>query len=162
MYSKISAYEISQIAIGMEEDGFQFYQQASKYAGNEKIKAVFLKLANDEIEHKNEFAGKDFARYFGEVSDSVMEMDRYIKDMFKTKIFPSVTNAKEHAHHIKNDEEALLLGVEQERRAIKFYTELKRLAASKDAGVAIEEMIQEEKKHLKILLDIIVELHGKK
>lgn len=154
MIEKFSPYEIAQIAIGMEEDGFKFYEKAAQFAQDEKVRAVFLKLANDEIEHKKEFSEKEFARYFGDVNDAVIEMDAYIKELFKTEIFPKLENAQDYVEKIKSDLDALSLGMEQEKRAIRFYTELKKKVSLDKAKNAIEDLIQEETKHYQLLKEI--------
>lgn len=161
MYEKLSPYEIAQIAIGMEEEGFEFYNKASQYAKDEKVRAIFLKLANDEIEHKSHFSAKEFAKYFGDVNDAVIEMDSYIKELFKTSVFPSIENAEDFATKIKDDLEAINLGMEQEKRAIKFYTELKKRVTLEKAQEAIEDLIQEETGHYQILKELHDELSQK-
>ncbi|GAB4190431.1 MAG: ferritin family protein [Calditrichia bacterium] len=154
MQEKFSPYEIAQIAIGMEEDGFAFYDKAAQFAKNDKVKAIFYKLANDEIQHKKEFSEKDFAQYFDDASDSLLELDRYIKDLFKTEIFPSIENAEDYAKKIQSDKQAIELGMEQEKRAIKFYTELKKKVTLDKARMAIDDLIREETEHYQLLKEI--------
>lgn len=154
MQEKFSPYEIAQIAIGMEEDGFNFYSKAAEYASDERVRAIFLKLANDEIQHKSDFSEKEFAKYFGDVDDAVIEMDSYIKQLFKTEVFPTIESAQDYAEKIKDDKAALELGMEQEKRAIKFYTELKKRVTLDKAKEAIEELIQEETHHYQLLKEL--------
>jgi rubrerythrin len=154
MQEKFSPYEIAQIAIGMEEDGFKFYNKAAEFAQDEKVRAIFLKLANDEIQHKDEFSEKEFAKYFGDVDDATIEMDSYIKQLFKTDVFPSIETARDYTEKIKSDKQAIELGMEQEKRAIKFYTELKKVVTLDKAKDAIEDLIQEETKHYQLLKEL--------
>jgi len=147
----IDALEVSLI---IEKQGFIFYDKAAKVASNSRVRAIFLRLANEEKEHIQSLQNK--ARF---LQPALMQKsfsrksraENFIKNELEGKVFP-VPGCGEG--EIKNDLEALNVGIEAEKKSIDLLTRLIADEKKMDVLVIFNHLLAEERKHLAALEEL--------
>jgi rubrerythrin len=141
------ASDIVEVAVRIEENGANFYRYAVQLAGKEEVKVLFLRLADEEVQHRRIFAeilaGMDRnlppEGYDGEYAAYLHNyVDNHL--VFATEAF-----AAELAK-IRDEASALDFAIRRELDSIHYYREMQELlpAGRRDA---IERIIAEEKEH---------------
>jgi rubrerythrin len=146
--------EVVELGIQIENNGRDFYSELEKKAESRKTADIFKYLAKEEEKHIRVFqdildkteryepSGLDAADYFS-----------YINDLAAENVFTKKDKGKQAAQAAKNDLEALNMGIGFEKDSIIFYEGMKKVVESQDTKI-VEEIIIQEKNHLKILSDI--------
>ena len=147
-----------EISLFIEKEGLGFYEKAAKNVLEPKVKAMFLRLAEEEREHiqilqtklqflKPAISGKGKTR---------RKIDLYIKDELTDKIFPASENNL--VNKFKNDLEALEYGIESEKRSVEILNGLLLSEKKLDVKTIFAHLVVEEKKHLILLEEIKAKL----
>ncbi len=150
--------EIIEIAIAIEETGYEFYNESRKKVANQTTADIFEFLAGEELEHKKKFLLlKDS---FG-APDRPPEEERfrYLKimgeEIFNTHKDDIDMVLKEIDTPLAVIKRAFLL----EKESILFYSEMKPLYGSEQKTIElIEKIIAEERKHVTVLYDLTQKL----
>jgi rubrerythrin len=141
------ASDIVEVAVHIEENGANFYRYAVQLAGKEAVKALFQRLADEEVKHRRIFAeilaGMDRnlppEGYDGEYAAYLHDyVDNHL--VFTTEAF-----AGELAK-IRDEASALDFAIRRELDSIHYYREMRELMPA-DRSEAIERIIAEEKEH---------------
>lgn len=143
-----SIYEVIKFAIGLEEEGEQFYRHhAASYAG--EVRSIFLKLANDEVEHANFFKGLSSQLEQNEDNSYLFDQDvtRYLKDLAKETAFSRDIR-------VSSLIEAIEEGLKTEKSTVIFYDNLAKHASGETLDMLLR-LREEEKKHVIILQDLL-------
>ncbi len=140
--------EILTVALNMEDEGCEFYNNAALGAKNRETKEVFERLRSDESEHRKIFkdmldslpdnSSKD---YFG-IRDEIAD---YLKALVDTGVFKSVD--KSFFKNL-NEIKALEKSVQAERDAVLFYSEAERFSVNPKAKEIMSKIIDIEKEHI--------------
>jgi rubrerythrin len=148
------ASDIVEIAVRIEENGVNFYRFAEQLAKQEEAKKLFTSLAEAEVAHKRTFEGI-FAKmdkltppesYDGEYA---AYLRAYVDNNI---IFTKEVMDKELAK-VKDTLAAFDFAIKRELDSILYYHEIKRLVPAAQHG-AIEQIIQEERKHFSALTEM--------
>ncbi len=141
------ASDIVEVAVRIEENGVNFYRYAVQLAGKEELKALFQRLADEEVKHQRTFteilAGMDRnpppEGYDGEYA---AYLHNYVDNRL---VFTAQAFAAELAK-LKDEVSALDFAIQRELDAIHYYREIRELLPA-DQRQAIERIITEEKGH---------------
>lgn len=143
------------IAENMEKHGLAFYEAAAANAKTEETRQVFRQLAEDEKDHYARFAEleEEFQQRRQETTtyNDGAEIAEYIDRLVSTQVFSSEGDVARLADQIGSDYEALGVGMRAERDSIAFYQEMIDLVDSKHAQEAFGKILEQERKHLRIL-----------
>ena len=147
----IDALEVS---LSIEKQGFIFYNKAAKSAIDPRVRAIFLRLANEENEHIQSLQNK--ARFLQpaltEKSFSrESRAESFIKNELEGKVFPVLRCDKEK---VESDLEALDIGIEAEKRSIEVLSQLITDEKKMDVRLIFNHLLAEERKHLVILEEL--------
>jgi rubrerythrin len=151
MGNLFQASDIFEIAMRIEENGSNFYRYAIQLTGNEDTKDLFSRLADDEDKHKVTFKKMlstiethappesypgEYGTYLHEYADNniIFRKEAMDKEFVKIK---DVTSAVDFA-------------IRRELDSILYYQEIKGFVPVSE-HTAIEEIINEERKHFKML-----------
>ena len=142
-----SGLEIIEIAIRIEENGYEFYNAAAeKSKGSPDLKGLFSDLAEKELIHiaifqklADSFEGEKFEFDKDEASD-------YIGHLAESHIFGKKDAGAELAKTILIPKQALEIAFKFENDSVVFYEELLKRTES-DAKKLIRQIIEEEKEH---------------
>ena len=147
-----NAAEVYKIAVQIEENGKQFYEESQKKIDVPEVKSLFSELAKQEIEHKHRFESL-MAQLPSESStptvwDPENELDKYIKMMADDHIF--VADVKAQIAGIRDAKSALKMAIEFEKDSVLFFLSLEDAVSGKDQET-IKILVKEEQAHLKRL-----------
>lgn len=148
--------EIARIAMTIEEKGSNFYTALAGKTEDERAKQVFLKLAEEEKEHRRVFE-KILSTYEG---DEVLEQEAsgYLTAVLKGSVFPGSSTLKRFVEEISTVKDALAIGIQAEKDAILLYHELMVRTKSEKARKMLYDLLEEEKMHLIELRNYFEEL----
>ena len=157
-YENFNDAEVLTIAVNMEEEGLAFYSSLAKSVKNAQVKAIFSILADEEKDHLN-----NFQKVYNEITtprDSEQgcedyTVDEYIRHLVETGVFTQKGEVKRLTAEIKTDLDALRIGIQAEKDAILFYSEAAKNTKNKEGQKAFKFLASEEKKHLKLLADLL-------
>lgn len=157
-YENFNDAEVLKIAINMEGEGLAFYSSLAKSVKDAKVKEIFSILADEEEDHLD-----DFKKAYNELTSSQdssqgyddYTVDEYIRHLVETGVFTQKDEVKRLTAEIKTDLDALRIGIQAEKDAILFYTEASKNTKNKEGQKTFEFLASEEKKHLKLLADLL-------
>lgn len=138
--------EIAMVAMRIEEKGARFYSAMAGMTEEERVRQIFLKLADEEKEHIRVFQ-KLLASYDDdEFLDP--EASDYLDAVMQENIFPVDMEPGQSEQKIKTVKDALAIGVQAEKDAILAYHELLSRTRSDSGRKLLYGLIEEEKMHL--------------
>lgn len=138
----------------MKKNGRDFYRTLTGKAKNEKAGEIFKYLTGQEerhivifqklLEKKEQYQpqGLDADQYYA-----------YMSTLASEYVFTQKNTGGEIAAKTTGDQEAIELGIEFEKGSILFYEGMKKMVPEYDLGI-VEELISEERDHLKQLRDL--------
>jgi len=149
------AREIVAIAIEIEENGEEFYMRIANVMKNRQVKETFEFLAGEERKHRNSF--REIQQRLGEfkpIYESYPdEYLNYVKALVEENIFTKERAGQLLANKLKTPTAALDTAIGLEKDSILFYNEMKNFV-SESEHKPIDEIIQQEKEHLRKLSEI--------
>lgn len=150
----LSGSEIVELGIQIEKNGRDFYNSVYSNSKNEKAKAIFKFLSQEEEKHVKVFQGilAKTQKYEPQGLDSD-EYYSYMTILASEHIFTQKDEGKDAAKTIKNDKEAVQRGIGFEQDSIVFYEGLKKIVPDYDQKI-VKEIIIQEQSHLKQLIEL--------
>ena len=157
------ADEVFLIAIEIEKNGIAFYGRAKKALKNDNIKELFSRLENEEEKHlhnlqkmRAELPGSAKRKTDYHISSDVQtkadeEITNYVRDIADMNVFRKPQNVKNYINGIKTVEDALRMAIQFEKDSISFYLILRDLMEKDKEKGFVDDIISEEKEHLKDL-----------
>jgi rubrerythrin len=148
---EFSAQEVLTIAKEMEEEGLAFYKAVAGHVTDPDAKALFLKLASDEVRHVRDIErlGGRAEAYCPSEHDSLVA--QYVQGAVDTKVFPPLSKVPEIAASARGVAKAIDFGIGSEKRAMDFYARAKSESRSAEAGEMFGRLYAEEEEHLRLL-----------
>ena len=151
---KFSPQEILRIAIVVEANGRQFYEDLENKAKDDKVKEVFRFLKEEEIAHGQAFQRiiemkEDFMIY----EFSVYEYEAYVKAIASLYIFSQELIENRIAVPFDSEIDAVDFGIQIEKDSILTYLTLADYILPVKQSV-LYKIIDDEKKHLVKLTDL--------
>jgi rubrerythrin len=153
MTRELTAVEVLQIAEEMERDAARFYRKAAGLYRDPSLSKLFSQLAQWEKGHAQIFA--DMKEHF---VGQPWESGRFALDGVSAAhldVPPAVFNEhSDPAQELTGRESrahVLKLALKKERYTIGYYTALTEFALGEDNLKVIKAILQEEKKHVRIL-----------
>ena len=153
MVEDYSGSDAVEIAVQIEKNGEAFYAKLAERAPQGEVKELFQYLAEAEKEHVATFQQilKEVFEY--KPQDAFPEVFFvYMHELASQYVFTQKGKGEEVASSVKDFSEGIGVALGFERDSINFFEEVKKMVPEKDKGL-IDKVIQEEKKHIKQLLD---------
>ena len=150
-----------EISLFIEKEGLAFYEKAAKNVFEPNVKAIFLRLAEEEREHiqtlqtKLQFVKPAISTKNGRKKGNIVS---FIKEELEGKIFPTYENVVEE---FKNDLKALEYGIDSEKRSVEILNNLLANEKKLDVKTIFAHLVVEEKKHLLLLENLKANLTGR-
>ena len=148
------------IAMDIEEQGRDFYQQAFDIAKEDAHKDLFCLLKNEEIIHF-----ETFSKIFDTVNKNKEaaseeylfdpETSRYLTVLAEGHIFPTAANAKVKIAEVTTVREILQMAIQAEKDSILFYDELATKSKFAEAKKIFATLKAEEQTHVVKLRKIL-------
>ncbi len=154
MENRTKVLEMLKTALGMEEKGRGFYDDAIAKCDNEIGREIFTTLRNDEVVHVDRI--KEI--FTSLETDAVWQEDWFDSKHVKSNLKPFFKGlAEKHRDTVQastGDIEALDVGIDFEQRAVKYYETQLLDADDPIERKFIEMMIGEEREHFTVLSDL--------
>ncbi|MDR1298527.1 MAG: ferritin family protein [Deltaproteobacteria bacterium] len=156
MIYPFNATEAFKIAVGLEENGLRFYQEAAKkFSG--PVADLFKSLAQEEAIHKATFAKflEAVPREQPTVYDPDNETDDYLRMMAGINVFDNVpADVEKRLAGLHTVGDALRMAMNFEKDSIVFFVQLKNSSDTAADQMSVDKLILEEAKHLRKLAKI--------
>lgn len=150
-----NANEIFSIAVKIEENGQAFYHEIAKSTEDSDIKKLFEKLEREELDHKNRFLCLKSSLPDSALQETIWdphnEIDSYLKMLADMNIFSSQNDVEEKLKDIKSIKDAVRFAISFEKDSVLFYFSMKDFTRETKGREFVDQLIEEEKKHLKSL-----------
>lgn len=131
-----SVSEILELAIERELDAYQFYMELAKRAKDKMLQRVFEGLAEVELEHK------------AKIELEFMKEGNVLVDKKRAEEFDlSEYMGGERFLDDWDYKDVLIVGIEKERRSVRFYIELAAVVTEKDSREVLLSLAEEEAGH---------------
>lgn len=149
----INMKRIFELAIKIEEMGYTFYQKVVELEVMDYLKPLLSKLANDEVNHKKTFENLILKLKVSNLA-SLKVTDSFVKNLEKleAEIFDSNLIERTVKSFTKATD-VINFAISREEITIKYFSDIRPFLEPNNK-LAIESIINEEKEHLKSLLDI--------
>lgn len=151
--SILNGHDVVRFAVRIEEDGELFYRDAAGMSDNGAAKALFLRLADEEVGHKKIF--EEMAQALGEYTPAETyqgEYLAYLRDYIDGKVIfrRDMKNAVRLMGTVLS---ALDFAIQRELDSVLYYQELKAFVPERHYAT-IDAIIAEERKHFAILSQV--------
>jgi rubrerythrin len=144
-----SLHEIYDLGIRIEKNGELFYRKAIKRFSDERLKSLLARLVDDEVKHQEFFARKKEAL---KDKPEDPEMEETASAILQNILGDQTFSLKEtNPSDLKSEEELLNLAIEFEKDTVIFYEMLTPLVTGSQTLNGLEEIVQEEKRHIEML-----------
>ncbi|MBI5746759.1 MAG: ferritin family protein [Nitrospirae bacterium] len=145
-YTNIDALKI---ALNLEKDGYDFYTAVAAKATDEKVKKIFLMLANEEKKHlslirKIQDGLIDPLTYF--ISDEVL-VEEYLRRIIEKKVF-SESKDIDDIMEKATVEDAIILAMQAEKDSRDFFFMMSELTKDHEGQVTFLQLSRFEENHL--------------
>jgi rubrerythrin len=149
-----SGSELLNIAIGIEKQGYIFYDVMARSTKETIVRELFTRLARAERQHENTFQNvlSEIGNFTFPQSWS-QEYDDYLKALINSAVFTDEMATSELATHVDSPVDALDIGISAEKDSILFYYNMKEVLPVSSTSI-VEKIIIEEKSHLTQLTEI--------
>ena len=155
MTIKFSGNEVIEMAIQIEQRGYDFYTVLEKKAKTEDMKNLFKWLAKEEKRHITVFEG--LREIFNKINKEDLynwdEVALYFKSLIDTKVFPDTDVGKYLKKELEDEIGAIHIAISFEKDNILYFQEIRDLV-EEDEKEIINKLINEEKGHIMKLLEI--------
>lgn len=149
-----SASEVVEMGIEIEKNGRDFYNGVSRLSKNPKAAELFEFLAGEEEGHIKKF--KDILLEVKKYEPSEAytgEYFAYIRSLSEEHVFTKKNKGARIAKDVKDDSEAIELGIGFEKDSILFYEGMKKVVLEAEQKI-IDRLLKEEETHLRRLSEL--------
>lgn len=162
MDASMNGYEILEIAEKIERNGARFYRRAAAIVQDANISAFLVQLAQWESQHVKVFREmkERSVRQKWEIGDIAPERGGMpdARSLAGLAVFGLQPNPSDELRGDKTRADVLRIAIEKEKDSIVYYTGLKDMIPSEKDRKQIEDIIQEEMKHVRILAQSLEQL----
>ncbi len=151
----ITDSEILELSLKMEREGQAFYSSLSQHFEDPKIKAFLEQMFKEEVQHEKLFKvmlEKKGNQLYG--WEDKKELQAFIKENFKTDIFPKIEDLLKEGSKFENLQKAVDFAIEAEMVSAEFYSLLGEFCENLEAKTALLLLEKAENEHVKEVLAI--------
>ncbi|MGD0658120.1 MAG: ferritin family protein [Syntrophorhabdales bacterium] len=149
--SILNAHDVVRFAIRIEEDGELFYREAAGLADNKEARALFARLADEEVGHRNIFQGiSETLGGYAPAETYDGEYMAYLRDHIDGKaVFRGDLKGSLKAT-LASAISAIDFAIGREMDSILYYQEVRAFVPERQKEV-VDRIIEEERKHFIML-----------
>ena len=147
----LTADEIIEIAMRLEERGETFYNAAAGKAASANVKALFKDLAIQEQHHRHAFQQMGRGVVELVLTDELWDhFQAYTNALLQQSFFAKPEGALSQSVEAMDEREALQAALSFEKETLLFFHELREVVKGTGRQV-VERIVQEEKQHIRRL-----------
>jgi len=159
---EMSGYEVLEIAEKIERNGVKFYRRAAALFDDSDITTLFVRLGQWETRHIQVF--KEMKQH---LTEQQWELGDFAPDrvgapdalaLASMAVFGIQPDPAEQLNGRETRADVLRIAIENEKDSIVYYTGLKGFVPHQRDRKIIEDVIQEEMKHVRILVQSLEQL----
>ena len=160
MSSEVSYNEVFEMALQIEQMGYDFYKTMAHNAANVQLRNGYNQLAEEEKKHIECFERlqKSIEKIDTSRLDNWDEVSLYFKALIDTKVLSTSSGKNSLVQELKDEIGAIHISISFEKDTILFLQELNRWVNPEDQKI-IEKLIDEEKSHILKLLQMKKEIN---
>jgi rubrerythrin len=150
--------EVVRVGVEDEKTGVALYTALSARAEDDKLRAMYAELAEQERVHQGRF--EQMLEVLGEHAAAETyagEYAAYLRALMADRAFPSAEAACEAAAKCVGDREALDMAARMERDTLVLMHEMRTLVRDADKPI-VDELIIEEQSHVTLLSEAATRL----
>ena len=154
MANKFSGSEIAELGVQIEINGRDFYDELTKRTKIKEAKEVFKHLRDEEEKHIVKFRQilDSFHKYKPKEAYPE-EYFEYMNSLANGHVFTEKNKGKEIAKSAKSELKAVNLGIGFEEDSIAYYDGMRKIVSKEDLKI-VDELIRQEQKHLRQLMEL--------
>jgi rubrerythrin len=160
MDEALSADEVLEVAEQIERNGAKFYRCAAARCEDPNISALFVQLGQWEARHVQVF--KEMRAYLSkqkwDIGDLGPDRAPSARALAGLAIFGRQAGPSEGLTGRETRAEVFRKAIEKEKESIVYYAGLKDLVPTQRERQMVEDIIQEEMKHVRILMQSLERL----
>lgn len=150
-----SASDLVEAAVQLEKNGHRFYTMAADGLASRRAKDLLHRLAHDEVEHLKLFERLLTSVGQADIRESYPgEYGVYLRAHVDSQVFTQARMTQLLAQKTMSERDALQFGIDSEKDAILYYSEMIRFVPSRDRAT-VEGIIDEERRHLSQLVGLM-------
>lgn len=155
MVKKVSSNQVFEMALQIEQMGYDFYKTMAYNATNVQLKQGYNNLAQEEKRHISSFEQLRESIEMIDISriNNWDEISQYFNALIETKVLPTSPEHNKLAQELKDEIGAIHISISFEKDTILFLQELNRWVLP-EVQKTIEQLIEEEKSHILKLLQM--------
>lgn len=142
---------IYEFALKMEQDGRNYYREVAQRCEDEWLKGIFEFLALEENKHYNIF--NNMKNKVRELEFSNIDREKCL-NIFQTKSKEELLKSLSQVQT-----EIYIVAAEDEKKSISLYEKMLEEVETEEERKQLLSIIEEEKKHLKFMEEIIELMH---
>lgn len=148
---EFSGFEVIRAAMEVEKRGRAFYASMAEKAFDAAVRAVFVHLAQDEVEHLRRL--EELVEHYrsGAFWDDEETTLPYLQRYHTAEIFPTDARLQKALEGAVPDRTALLLAIEAEEAFADFFQAASSRARSAEGREAFHWLAREEQTHAALL-----------
>lgn len=152
---QLSGIEIVDIAKKIETFGVAFYDEAAKRAKSAEVRKLFEFLRNEEMNHERAF--EKLLATMSDANDDWRDREEYLGYMTalaEDLVFPAPDVARKMAAALTDERAAIARALDFEKESILYFNEMRTAVRDEDLHI-LNQLIDEERKHVKLLADLL-------
>ncbi len=152
-----SVNEVIELAIQIEKNGYQFYNEALKRKDlSPKAKMLLEELRNDEIKHEATFKSFRTEENYSELGDPIdwQEAASYLRSITDSHVFSKPDASIKLAASAKDETEIIDFAIKFEKDTLLFFYSVCKKTMNENAKKTIDAIIDEEVSHVAKLAQI--------
>ncbi len=144
---EMAGREVLEIAEQIERNGVKFYRRAAGLCDDDRISTLFVQLAQWEAKHEGIFRRMRQCLTAGHPEPGRADAH----DLAGLAVFGIQPDPSRELTGEESRADVLRIAIEKEKDSIVYYTGLKDFVPQETDRQVVEEIIQEEMKHVRIL-----------
>ncbi len=150
----LSASDIVELAMQLEQSGETFYRAVAKKAQSSDIRALFEYLADEEVKHYKVFSqlGQAIRNNPLMTDDEWQDYMQYLSTTVQSVFFEGPDKALAAAEEVSDEVEAVRMAMGFEKETLLFFYDLRDLVPAADQTF-ITKIVEQEKSHIRRLAE---------
>ncbi len=153
MSRELTGAEALEVAEKMEQNAARFYRRAAGMYEDPKVSKLFSDLAQWEKRHVEAFAEmkKRLSQQLWGIGQYGAERPEGARPQTSTPVFPDRADPAQELTGRETKADVLRMAIQKEKESIAFYASLKEFVPNDEEVRAIQDILDEEDRHVRIL-----------
>jgi rubrerythrin len=146
-----SVNEVIELAVQIEKNGYQFYDEALKRKDlTDKARGLLEELRNDEIRHEATFKSFRSEEDYANLGDPIdwQQAASYLKSISDSHIFSKPDASIKLATSAKDEREIIDFAIQFEKDTLLFFYSISKQTTNENSRKIIDSIIDEEVSHV--------------